>query len=134
MREKGERVRVLSQGRKGGGRILIQTESVLNLIKLRNCTMFFIQKFKSGGKVISYCTTMISPIDFANFLVKFANIEKHYNVVFSAATNFHPLMMSNSTVSWTDFITRSSKISFRFHDHTVMPHFLAKRNIFNSNL
>ena len=28
MREKGERVRVLSQGRKGGGRILIQTESV----------------------------------------------------------------------------------------------------------
>ena len=28
MREKGERVRVFADGRKGGGRILIQTESV----------------------------------------------------------------------------------------------------------
>ena len=28
MREKGEAVRILSEGRKGGGRFLIQTESV----------------------------------------------------------------------------------------------------------
>ena len=31
MREKGERGRVLSEGRKGEGRILIQTESVYKL-------------------------------------------------------------------------------------------------------
>ena len=30
MREKGERVCVLSEGRKGGDRLLIQTESVYN--------------------------------------------------------------------------------------------------------
>ena len=33
MREKGERVRGLSERRKGGGRILIQTESVYNIIR-----------------------------------------------------------------------------------------------------
>ena len=31
MRERGEKVRVLSEGRKGGERILIQTESVYSI-------------------------------------------------------------------------------------------------------
>ena len=67
MREKGERARVLRGGRKGGGRILIQTESVYTsqfLIK-----MPLLLRLGSGNKQ-GNLTTYI-PFDLRTQIVEF---------------------------------------------------------------